>query len=388
MSRKPLHHRVRFGSAIALPLSLALSACGGDGTYGVASTPPPPPAPTPTPTPTPTALLDVKMTPLDFQGTHPGTYDLVGRVISTPGNGASSTRTLASGEASLAIAKQNDILSFSLNAPGILPAGGIAFPSPAQFWSPQPGDGYQYFEDDHSGKWPQYLGQRLSFYRIHSDGSEELSGSSDFMRGSSTSVATGTTSMLIYNIGNNYVAMGEWSSSVVQPGVAPSVDLLFVNGARTPPSGIPVSGKATYDAHTLSLLAPYYDSAYPGLYFTLTADFGLRTIATRIDQDYRHYDDDYLGFGEPAIRTAAILGIHVGGSAPFSNDGSFDIPLAGTVNYSATNAIATPPSEPVTGSMNGAFFGPHAEEIGGTFSLDRAAGPPIKDAFIGHQHQP
>lgn len=372
--------------SIALPLCLLLSACGGEGSYGLASTPPPPAIPTPAPSPTPTALLDVKVTPQDFQGTHAGTYDLVGRVISTPANGTSSTRMLAAGEASLTIAKQSDVLNFKLNAPG-LPVGGIAFPSPERFWSPSAGDPSQFYENDQSGKWPQYLGQRLSFYRIHSDGSEELTGYSDFGRGVSTSVATGTTSMLTYNIGNSYVAMGEWASSVVTPGVAPSIDLLFVNGERTPSSGIPVSGTATYDARTLSLLSSYYDSADPGIDFTLTADFGQRTIATRIDQDYQHYDDDYI-YGEPAISTAAILGIHVGGSAAFSNDGSFNILLSGTVNFSATNALTTPPSELVTGSMNGAFFGPHAEEIGGTFSLDRAAGPPIKDAFIGHQQKP
>jgi len=376
-----LDRRFLFTSAVILPLCLALPACGGGGGAEVASIPPPPL------TPTPTAFLDVKVTPLDAQGTHPGTYSLLGRVISTPGNGASSTRTLAAGDANMIIAKQNDILSFDLNAPGIVPSGAIAFASPEQFWSPASSDPSQFDENDKSGKWPQYLGQRLTFYRIHSDGSEELSGSSDFERGTSTSVATGMTSMLTYNIGNSYVAMGEWSSSVVTPGVAPSVDLLFVNGERTPPSAIPVSGTAAYDARTLSLLTPYYDSAYPGIYFTLTADFGLRTIATRIDQNYRYYDDDFI-YGEPAISTAPILGIHVGGSASFSNDGYFDIPLAGTVNFSATNARVTPPSEPVTGSMNGAFFGPNAEEVGGTFSLDRAVGAPIKDAFVGQQRKP
>ena len=376
-------------SSFALPLCLLLSACGGDGTYGVASTPPPPV--TPTPTPTPTSQFDVKMTPLDYQGTHPGTYDLVGRVISTPGNGASSTRTLAPGDASLVIAKQSDVLNFNLKASGISPAGEIGFASPEMFWSPTLSDPSQVFEDDHAGRWPQYLGQRLSFYRIHNDGSEELYEWSDFIRGFSTSVPTGST--LTYaigdqnDVGTSYVAMGEWSSTAVTPGQMPTVDLLFVNGVRTPPTGIPVSGTATYDAHTQSLLSPCWDSACPGLYFKLTADFGLRTIATRIDQDYQHYID-LMGFGEPAIRNGPILGIHVGGSAAFNNDGYFDIPLSGTVNYSATNAAVTPPSEPVTGSMNGAFFGPHAEQIGGTFSLDRAAGSPIRDAFVGHQAKP
>lgn len=366
-----------FAGGLLPLLCMLLSACGGsDGAINVASLPPPPTAPTPT--------LDVRITPLESQGTQAGTYDLLGRLTLTSGTGDSSSRALTAGEASLSIAKQNDVLSFTLNSPGNLPAGGVGFPSPEVFWSPTLSDPNQVFEDDNGGKWPQFLGQRLTVYRVHSDGSEEEYLSYDFRRGASNSGA----SSLTYDIGYSYVAMGEWSSAVVQPGERPPVELLFVNGDRTLPSALPVSGTATYDAHTLSLLAPSYDSAAPGLRFTLTADFGLRTIATQIDQDY-HYYTDLMGYGEPAIRGAAILGIHVGGTAPFSNDGSFDIPLTGTVNYSATNAPITPPSEPVTGTMDGAFFGPHAEEIGGTFSLDRAPGsPPIQDAFVGQQRHP
>lgn len=377
---RALDRRALFMSTV--PLCLALTACGGDGTY-VASLPPP--ITTPTPTPTPAVTLDVKITPLESQGTQAGTYDLLGRVTSTTGPGASSSRLLAPGEASLTIAKQNDILSFTLSSPGILPAGGTGFPSPEIAWSATSDPlNPQIFEDDSNGKFHQYLGQRLTVYRVHSDGTEEESETYDFRRGSSNNGGT----LLVYDIGYSYVAMGEWSSSVVQPGSQPPVELLFVNGNRTPPSGIPVLGTATYDAHALSLLRPEYGSAEPGLPFTLTADFGLRTIATRIDQDYQYYTDA-IGYGEAAIRDAAILGIHVGGNAPFSNDGTFDIPLTGTVNYSATNSRTTPPSEPVTGTMDGAFFGPHAEEVGGTFSLDRAGGnPPIQDAFIGKQRQP
>lgn len=392
--------RICIVSSAALPLFLLLSACGGGGGAEVASIPPPPPAPTPTPTPAVT--LDVKVTPLEAQGTEAGTYDLLGRLTLTSATGTTSRRVLTAGETSLTIAKQNDILDFTLNASGILPAGlsSIVSPSPEVAWNAtnDPMNPQILFGDDQNqtGTYHQYLGQRLTAYRVHSDGTEEKFEWYDFVRGhASSSQLLGTNERLLsdftYNIGNSYVAMGEWSWRVVDlngSSTGTTGELLFVNGVRTPPSGIPASGTATYSARTLSLLAPSWDSAEPGLPFTLTADFGQRTIATRIDQDYQHYPD-LMGYGEPAIRNAAILGIHVGGSAPFSNDGSFLIPLAGTVNYSATNALVTPPSEPVTGSMNGAFFGPHAEEIGGTFSLDRAGGaPPIQDSFIGHQPPP
>jgi hypothetical protein len=66
----------------------------------------------------------------------------------------------------------------------------------------------------------------------------------------------------------------------------------------------------------------------------------------------------------------------VSGSAPFNNDGSFNIPLSGTAGPQAAS-----------GDMNGAFFGPHAEQVGGTLALDRADGSPLlQDAFVGQQH--
>ena len=143
-----------------------------------------------------------------------------------------------------------------------------------------------------------------------------------------------------------------------------------------PTTGIPVSGTATYDARTLLgwVKSP----------FTLTADFGARTIAALIDQDYR-----YNAAGD-SMDYPLAFGIHVAGSAPFSSEGLFEIPLAGTVNYTDSYPLNTPegpPSQSVTGAMNGAFFGPHAEQVGGTFSLDRANGSQLfQDAFVGQQH--
>ena len=83
------------------------------------------------------------------------------------------------------------------------------------------------------------------------------------------------------------------------------------------------------------------------------------------------------------------MGIHVNGSTPFSDNGSFDIPLSGTVNYSYQNEPVPPPSQSVTGDMSGAFFGPHAEQVGGTFSLHRSGESSLlQDAFVGKQRGP
>jgi hypothetical protein len=39
--------------------------------------------------------------------------------------------------------------------------------------------------------------------------------------------------------------------------------------------------------------------------------------------------------------------------------------------------------------MNGAFFGPQAQQVGGMFSIDRAGGTLLmQDAFVGRQRGP
>jgi hypothetical protein len=307
---------------------------------------------------------------MDRAGTQAGTYGLLGRISSSSGSG----RALALGEFTMTVAKSGEAFSYALSGTT------MNAKSPEIFWDPS-ANGYS-FNEVGRGQWPQFLGERIVGYHINDDGSKEESGSYDFTRGS-TSVSLGGATFT-YDVGNSYVAMGEWAWPVDTSG-NPRQELLFVNGDRTPATGIPASGKATYEAHALSLLSAAYDSAYPGMPFTLTADFGRRTMSTRIDQDYQYYPDS-MGFGEAAIRNKAVLGIHVDGSAPFNNDGTWDIPLTGTINYSDTNQPATPPSEPVTGMMDGAFFGPHAEEVGGSFHLDRAGSQrPIQDAFVGQQ---
>jgi hypothetical protein len=192
-------------------------------------------------------------------------------------------------------------------------------------------------------------------------------------------------SALAFDEGYSYVSMGEWDWWFVHldGGTAGGFgQLFFVYGDRTPAAGIPTSGTATYDAHTFASLA---NNLTRGIPFTLTADFGARTISTRIDQDYRYNPDgDILDYPAP--------GIHVAGAAPFSTSGSFAIPLSGTANYSGgypLNTPETPPSQAVTGTMNGAFFGPQAEQVGGTLSLQNSAGATLlQDAFAGQQRKP
>lgn len=379
------------GSTLVLPICLMLSACGGGGGGGVASIPPPPPTPAPTPTVT---SIDVQTSWLSSPATNAGSYGVIGLVKETAG-GTSTSRFAAPGEFQVDVSAPNPGggFGYGLGAPSsFLPAGYDTFTLPvgAVSWVFNPGGQNQRVNNPYED-YPQFFGQNLKEYEIHSDGSKTLREDYDFNRSAGLSsiidLPSGQriTESLLFDVGLSYVAMGEWSwgpvtinadGSSTPTGDSHSVQ--FVYGNRTPASAIPVSGTATYDARALSML--------PNADFTLTADFGQRTISTQIDQDYL-----YNSAGDIMDYPLAI-GIHVSGTSPFSNAGTFDIPLAGTANYGSgyqLNTPQTPASSSVTGSMNGAFFGPHAEQVGGVFSINGSGGIAVmQDAFVGQQTGP
>jgi hypothetical protein len=316
---------------------------------------------------------------------------LIGRLSLTPGTGGpSSSRDTTPSDFSIKTeTRSGGGLRYTLNAAaGIFPAGltTISVFSPEISWDINATVAYR--NTNKYGDTPQYLGERLAGFSRAADGSEQQQFSYDFTRGSSNfsqplTASTNLRSTLDYDIGYAYVAMGEWSWRVVDlNGTAAGDfgDLLFVAGDHTAPSQIPATGSATYDARTLALLSP----GKPGIPFTLTADFAQRTMSARIDQDYQ-YD---------ATRNSsdsAIMGIHVSGAGPFSNDTftntNFAIPLTGTLNYSYFNSPTSPAAQMVTGTMSGSFFGPNAVQVGGVFSLNSSAGALlVQDAFVGKQH--
>lgn len=384
-----LSRRNSFMSAVVLPLCVSLSACGGGGASSVASIPPPP---IPVPTPTPTGTIEVQTSLLDTVGTREGDYGVIGRLTLTPGDGSPTTyRTVAPGELTINVSRyfDDDPFNYLLKAQvGLLPGGlaSIGVSGDIDSWDFNYG-GPNYRYDNPYGDYAQYFGQNLQEFEVAADGTRTLRVNYDFTHGVSTRTqpltdSTNLSTTLLYDIGLSYVAMGEWSWRVVDLDGTAAGDfgsLLFVNGERTPAEGIPVSGTAIYDARSLILLS---SEGTAGIPFTLTADFGQRTMSALIDQDYR-YDPTRPVSADP------ILGIHVSGRAPFSNNGLFDIPLTGSANYSYNNAVETPASEPVTGAMNGAFFGPQAQQVGGVFSINRSGGTLLmQDAFVGKQRGP
>lgn len=333
------YRRVGMPSAFALSLSIMLAGCGGDGSTDVASIPPPPASPTPTPSPSPTPTSTTFDTPL----TRVGTHDLIGSLSGTPGSGSVAPGTFS---LSVVIPSRGLGIGYRLTGPtGFLPAGLTSVD----------------FEGPFSATTDSVVGSDFATLPFDADKNIRTS--------------------LGYDLGYSYVSMGEWNWYFVHPdgGTADGGygDLVFVSGDRTPSAGIPATGTATYDAHSFALKSSA--TLQRGIPFSLTADFGQRMISTAINQDYR-YDPNGDMMDDPAFA------IHVAGSAPFSNAGSFNIPLTGSANYGG-NLQTPPPASPVTGNMNGAFFGPHAEQVGGVFQLSGTSGVQVlHDAFIGKQH--
>jgi hypothetical protein len=268
----------------------------------------------------------------------------------------------APGEFGLRVLKQGDGFMYVLDGPASFLPQGIAsagLPVPIDSWIFNPG-GPNYRYDTPYEDYPQYFGQNLKEYEIHTDGSKVLREDYDFdhavVQNADIELENGrrVSESLVFDVGLSYVAMGEWSWGPVTinaDGTAtPTGDsntIYFAYGSRTPGSGIPASGKATYDAHTLG------GTGNDSIPLSLTADFGQRSISTEITLP-SYFD--------------------VGGSAPFSNDGSFDIPLSGSAG-----------SQAASGSMDGAFFGPHAEQVGGVFSVESQGNTLMQDAFVGQQ---
>ena len=343
-------------STATLPLCLLLSACGGGGGTPVASTPPPPVTPPAGPT---AASIDVETAWLESPATRAKNYDLIALRTGSSG-GISSSKFATAGEFRLYSSKTNGRFEYKLEGPsGFLPGSltQMSLPVPIQSWEFNFG-GPNYRYENPYGDYQQFFGQNLKEYEVYSDGTKKLREDYDFTRASYQNAVTQLPSgqliseSLLFDSGLSYVAMGEWAWGTVTANAdgtaTPTGDrssVYFVFGDRTPASGIPSSGTATYDARTLAQLP-----------FTLTADFGRGSISTEISKE-SVFD--------------------VSGSAPFSNDGSFGIPLAGSAN-----------SHSATGSLDGAFFGPGAEQVGGVLSVSQSGGAVLmQDAFVGQRGQ-
>src|SRR6185369_1100496 len=103
----------------------------------------------------------------------------------------------------------------------------------------------------------------------------------------------------------------------------------------------------------------------------LTADFARSSLSAQFDRKEGSSGDAVGG-------TTSVAAVNLRGVGPISPGGSFVMPLSGTFG-----------DTPVTGNLDGAFFGPLAIEAGGVFSAGTAPDAVlVRDAFVAAQPSP
>ena len=172
--------------------------------------------------------------------------------------------------------------------------------------------------------------------------------------------AAGVTINALGSVAWNYQTFGYWlQNSSLGANVAGAISI----GNPTPVGGIPVSGTATY----IGLSGGFYvDSSgvlnEQAAVMSAGVDFGQRTISFATTGT----------MSRPWGSTAALV------PAPLLN-------IAGPLNYAAgtnqfTGAVTT---TTMTGTAVGRFYGPGAQEIGGTYSMTNPNPSNTDESMIG-----
>ena len=402
----------RQSQLLALPLILTLAACGGGGTAMVASAPPPlamaaapTPAPTPGPTPTPTPAPTPAPSPAPDPGPAPTLTS--SETSLTPLSGYSGQ---VAGTTSAIAIKQEvkaGIPLFGLNGPEsaqIVPAGSVsltAAPATRSYTlevavSPFPmRAAYDLSHADDLGNvlsGPGQFGNHVTIVDHFSDGSSstrQFDAVGASVRGPVTDTSATTAESLVfrYNLGLHYVSFGAWERSEYVKDSAcncyrggqgfPVQTLLFVTGRRTEAAELPRSGTAIYSASLVDNAGNSANTIRLIDTFTLSADFGRQTIAARL-------------FTQAGLRCCGIeegrftvTGLDVNGAGPIRTDGGFTLALAGTSLTPGGGPGGTDLSGRISGGLEGAFFGPSAEEAGGVLQLLRDGALAVAGTFVG-----
>lgn len=353
--------RQHFYTVILLAGTVTLSACGGgDGGVNSVTNTPPPAAPSTPPATQPT----VSLTTISSPATRPGTYDMIA-IVERDGGGSArpaSNRLAAPGEIRISTYRPTSTpneLSYTLEfATADLPANRTTltalFPPRAV--------------DSPYGRFTLKFGDQLTVSAGQgSFGSSRLSESSE-----STSEDLNADlkfgSQLSYDAGLSHVSLGQWNWWVTDRRTGNNTEsgsVHFVHGDRTPAAEIPASGTATYSAVSRG-----------DVRIALTADFGQRSMAAQLNRDYSESGDSIGGF-------SVIHGVDLHGTGPIASPGSFSIPLSGTMVLGRTLVSLLDPVQ-VTGALDGAFFGPNVQQVGGVFAVGETPGVALlSDAFVG-----
>lgn len=354
-----------FPMATALACSLAFAGCGGsDGGVNSVATAPPPSAPS--------SPASVNITTFSSPATRQGTYDTIALIDrGGPLPGPSTNRLAAPGEIRI-ITYQSSAnpgeRSYTLDFPTAhLPGGQTSFTGAMPIWN----------ISTPAGPIGLKIGDQATY--TFGSGSGSVSRLQDESVTTSTDLGDGKSlqSRLVYNVGLSYVSLGQWDWWVSDRATGNTEEYdsaYFVNGDRTAPGAVPVSGTATYVGQSLGISTDVSNrggEVGAPIDISLTADFGQRSIAADLNRASATWGDAVGGY-------TSVAAVDLHGTGAIGTPGTFAIPLAGTVD-----------TTPVTGSLNGTFFGPSAQQVGGVFAVGTAPGQSlVRDAFVAARTGP
>ena len=191
--------------------------------------------------------------------------------------------------------------------------------------------------------------------------------------------ASGAPSYTISTFGLSYTALGRWTvSGTLSEPAQPVAAGTFVFGYETPSGSMPSSGTATYKgtgavAGIVDIAQPSNKQARVGGDANLTVNFGTGHVGGNFTN---------------------MIATTDGTTAQPWNDISVNASIAaGTNNFSGTTAAATAPAGTYTlkgtasGHIDGAFYGPSAQELGAVWSLRNPDGSAGAIGVVGGTKQ-
>jgi len=169
----------------------------------------------------------------------------------------------------------------------------------------------------------------------------------------------------------NYQSFGAWS---IPSGVGSAISAMSY-GAPTTGSAIPTSGTATYTGSVI------------GRYVAAAGDFIGVPAGTQFGMGASLQADVNFGTRQIGLSTSGTALLRQGDAPPPFADPRFDSLTPTTLSYAAgSNAFSgtvASGSNPIglSGTVNGRFYGPAGQELGGTMSLSTAGGGALIGAF-------
>ena len=176
----------------------------------------------------------------------------------------------------------------------------------------------------------------------------------------------------------DYTFFGEWTFSN-QPNSDPIRFVKGVFGYETPAAAMPVSGTAAYTSAAGSSVGGYLvgeifaanGDAIASLYggnASLSVNFATGQISGALTNFIAHQEYGGDGYNPPWYDISIAASIS-GGTNKFSGAttrGSTSVPLSGT---GAIGPVSTALSASAQGSINGAFYGPAAQNLGAVWTI-------------------